>query len=431
MAAGGGNAIRGSRVGAGPMGEAERGEAAPRQRVVYFCSHEHESVVDVRGRGADPGLLGLPALRPAGQPGLREPAAAAEDRAVQDAPRLREGAPLRQGGRGHPRRGDPDAARPPQARRDHLLSRATDRPARPLVRREPRGRDQRRPARWARRPAGSRARRPRRPAASARRTALGLARRRTTTNHTSRLRFERRKVRLIRSGGGLGESVTGDRDRVVDVELRGAGEQRRHVAVRARRRASPRRTRRLPCSRHLRRRTPRRRRRRSSCGPSAAGISCTRPGRRQVVEQRLPRLPGVAVGVVGGRRSARRPTRRRPATSRRLVARGERGRPPRWISSAMVPPVSADRRRRGPRPGRRRAASTSRPATAARQGVGGRAGLDLGTSSSRSCRSRSSAAALRRGSVRSWPCASRSRRRRRPGRGGAAPRRAARRGRGA
>jgi RNA polymerase-binding protein len=43
--AGGGNAIRGSRVGAGPMGEAERGEAAPRQRVVYFCAHEHESVI--------------------------------------------------------------------------------------------------------------------------------------------------------------------------------------------------------------------------------------------------------------------------------------------------------------------------------------------------------------------------------------------------
>ncbi|HXH78581.1 RNA polymerase-binding protein RbpA [Nocardioides sp.] len=43
--AGGGNAIRGSRVGAGPMGEAERGDAAPRQAVTYFCSHEHRSVV--------------------------------------------------------------------------------------------------------------------------------------------------------------------------------------------------------------------------------------------------------------------------------------------------------------------------------------------------------------------------------------------------
>ena len=41
--AGGGSAIRGSRVGAGPMGEAERGEAAPRQRVIYFCAHRHQS----------------------------------------------------------------------------------------------------------------------------------------------------------------------------------------------------------------------------------------------------------------------------------------------------------------------------------------------------------------------------------------------------
>jgi len=39
----GGNAIRGSRVGAGPMGEAERGEAAPRQRVSYWCANKHET----------------------------------------------------------------------------------------------------------------------------------------------------------------------------------------------------------------------------------------------------------------------------------------------------------------------------------------------------------------------------------------------------
>ena len=38
MAAG---AIRGSRIGSGPMGEAERGEAAPRQLVTYFCSNDH------------------------------------------------------------------------------------------------------------------------------------------------------------------------------------------------------------------------------------------------------------------------------------------------------------------------------------------------------------------------------------------------------
>lgn len=39
----GGNAIRGSRVGAGPMGEAERGESAPRVPVSYWCVNGHES----------------------------------------------------------------------------------------------------------------------------------------------------------------------------------------------------------------------------------------------------------------------------------------------------------------------------------------------------------------------------------------------------
>ncbi|MCH8628924.1 RNA polymerase-binding protein RbpA [Arsenicicoccus piscis] len=39
----GGNAIRGSRVGAGPMGETERGDAAPRLVVQYFCSNGHST----------------------------------------------------------------------------------------------------------------------------------------------------------------------------------------------------------------------------------------------------------------------------------------------------------------------------------------------------------------------------------------------------
>ena len=38
-----GNAIRGSRVGAGPMGEAERGDTAPRVRISYFCTNGHET----------------------------------------------------------------------------------------------------------------------------------------------------------------------------------------------------------------------------------------------------------------------------------------------------------------------------------------------------------------------------------------------------
>lgn len=37
-----GNAIRGSRVGAGPMGEAERGDTAPRVSVSYWCANGHE-----------------------------------------------------------------------------------------------------------------------------------------------------------------------------------------------------------------------------------------------------------------------------------------------------------------------------------------------------------------------------------------------------
>ena len=39
----GGSAIRGSRVGAGPMGEAERGEAAPRVHVSFWCAKGHET----------------------------------------------------------------------------------------------------------------------------------------------------------------------------------------------------------------------------------------------------------------------------------------------------------------------------------------------------------------------------------------------------
>lgn len=40
---GSGNAIRGSRVGAGPMGEAERGESAPRVWISFYCANRHET----------------------------------------------------------------------------------------------------------------------------------------------------------------------------------------------------------------------------------------------------------------------------------------------------------------------------------------------------------------------------------------------------
>lgn len=43
--AGGGNAIRGSRVGAGPMGEVERGELAARNLVTFHCAHGHETTL--------------------------------------------------------------------------------------------------------------------------------------------------------------------------------------------------------------------------------------------------------------------------------------------------------------------------------------------------------------------------------------------------
>lgn len=39
----GGNAIRGTRVGAGPMGEAARGETAPRLRIDFYCANGHQT----------------------------------------------------------------------------------------------------------------------------------------------------------------------------------------------------------------------------------------------------------------------------------------------------------------------------------------------------------------------------------------------------
>ena len=39
----GGSAIKGSRVGAGPLGETERGDVAPRTWVSYWCANGHET----------------------------------------------------------------------------------------------------------------------------------------------------------------------------------------------------------------------------------------------------------------------------------------------------------------------------------------------------------------------------------------------------
>ncbi|HEY1135623.1 MAG TPA: RNA polymerase-binding protein RbpA [Nocardioides sp.] len=73
MAGRGGSAIRGSRVGSGPMGEAERGQAAPRQTVTYFCAHDHRSVVTFAVEAQAPGSwdcpkCGLPASLDAENP---------------------------------------------------------------------------------------------------------------------------------------------------------------------------------------------------------------------------------------------------------------------------------------------------------------------------------------------------------------------------
>ncbi|TKJ21848.1 RNA polymerase-binding protein RbpA [Blastococcus sp. CCUG 61487] len=69
----GGNAIRGSRVGAGPMGEAERGEAAPRRRLPFWCANGHETRIAFADDADIPELwdcprCGLPAGPDQGNP---------------------------------------------------------------------------------------------------------------------------------------------------------------------------------------------------------------------------------------------------------------------------------------------------------------------------------------------------------------------------
>lgn len=61
-------AIRGSRIGAGPMGESERGEAAPRKAVTYWCKQDHETVLQFALDAEEPDQwdcprCGLPAGR--------------------------------------------------------------------------------------------------------------------------------------------------------------------------------------------------------------------------------------------------------------------------------------------------------------------------------------------------------------------------------
>ena len=100
----GGSAIRGSRVGAGPMGEAER-VMLHRDSMSPITVHRVMKPARIRGGCLDPGRLGLSAMRFAGESRFAESAAAAEDRAVQDTPGLRQGTPHRQRGGRHLDRG--------------------------------------------------------------------------------------------------------------------------------------------------------------------------------------------------------------------------------------------------------------------------------------------------------------------------------------
>ena len=103
------------------MGEAERGEAAPRQAVTYFCSHEHRSVVTFAVDAVVPESWDCPKCGLPASLDSENPPPAPEDRALQDPPGLREGASLRRRGGQHPRRGDPAAPQPAQVGRHRLL----------------------------------------------------------------------------------------------------------------------------------------------------------------------------------------------------------------------------------------------------------------------------------------------------------------------
>lgn len=70
-----GNAIRGTRIGAGPTGESERGESAPRHRISYWCANQHESTVSFAVEADIPEVWDCPRCgSPAGQNEQQPPA---------------------------------------------------------------------------------------------------------------------------------------------------------------------------------------------------------------------------------------------------------------------------------------------------------------------------------------------------------------------
>jgi len=63
-----GNAIRGTRVGAGPMRWTERGDQAPRRSVTYWCANGHETQPSFAVEVIPPALWDCPRCGlPAGQ----------------------------------------------------------------------------------------------------------------------------------------------------------------------------------------------------------------------------------------------------------------------------------------------------------------------------------------------------------------------------
>ena len=56
----GGQAIRGSRVGSGPMGEDERGVAAPRRPVTYYCNQRHATTISISTEAEPPAQWDCP-----------------------------------------------------------------------------------------------------------------------------------------------------------------------------------------------------------------------------------------------------------------------------------------------------------------------------------------------------------------------------------
>lgn len=72
----GGNAIRGTRVGAGPMGESERGETAARLHIPYYCTNGHVTTPSFAADAEIPDSWDCPRCGlPGGQDNTNPPAA--------------------------------------------------------------------------------------------------------------------------------------------------------------------------------------------------------------------------------------------------------------------------------------------------------------------------------------------------------------------